>query len=198
MGLSAQGRTVIGVEAPWANANDFPWAEKHGIKIHYEEFFTGDLGRVGSDVDCFILAHCIAHFRFSPYVLFKKIHDALPAGGHFYLSTVNGASFERVMQLYRGEAIVERVPPKLAQRALDISKDWNRTDIPQIWDDWMHVKEYTLKEIKELFTNSGFQLVRASYRNNSPGWSRAHWKKNLVLKFLPRMADELVVIGRKP
>jgi hypothetical protein len=102
------------------------------------------------------------------------------------------------MQLYRGDPIVERVSPKLAQRALDISKDWNRTDIPQIWDDWMHVKEYTLNEIKDLFTNSGFEIVRASYRNNYPGWNRAHWKKNLALKFLPRMADELVVIGRKP
>jgi 2-polyprenyl-3-methyl-5-hydroxy-6-metoxy-1,4-benzoquinol methylase len=85
-GLSAQGRAVIGVEAPWANASDFPWADEHGIKIYYEEFFTGDLKRIGSAVDCFVLAHCIAHFRFSPYVLFKKIHDALPGGGVIFTS----------------------------------------------------------------------------------------------------------------
>ena len=198
LGLKQAGKNVIGVEAPWANPEHFTWAEAAGIKIHREEFFTGDLSRVDPEVDCFILAHCIAHFRFSPYVLFRKIHDALPSGGHFYLSTVNGASFQRVLDLFRGRPITEKVSRELGQRALEISKDWNRTGIPQIWDDWMHVKEYTLPEMRTMFTNSGFQVVRAFHRNTSPHWDRSTWKRNLVLKVWPRLGDELVVIGRKP
>jgi SAM-dependent methyltransferase len=197
LGLKNAGRSVIGVEAPWANPEDFAWAKDKGITVHREEFFTGDLSRIDPEVDCFILAHCIAHFRFSPYILFQKIHAALPSGGMFYLSTVNGASFDRVLKLFRGIPVTERVPPRLAQRALDISKDWNRTGMPQIWDDWMHVKEYTLPEIEELFRNAGFSIVRASHRNNYPQWNRSTWKKNMAIKVFPRMADELVVIGRK-
>lgn len=196
--LREAGKEVIGVEAPWANPNDFPWASQIGVKLYYEEFFTGDFSKVDTDVDCYILAHCIAHFRFSPYILFKKIHDALPSGGYFYLSTVNGASFERVAQLFKGQPIVERVSHRLTKKAQEISADWNRTGMPHIWDDWMHVKEYTLGEVRTLFTDSGFTVVRASYRNNYPGMGGGRWKKNLVLRFLPRMADELVVIGRKP
>lgn len=197
LGLKKAGRDVIGVEAPWANPENFAWAVPNGITIYREEFFTGDFSRLDRDVDCFILAHSIAHFRFSPYILLRKIHDALPSGGVFYLSTVNGASFERVMKLFRGVPVTERVPPRLAQRAIDISKDWNRTGMPQIWDDWMHVKEYTLPEIVDLFRNTGFTVERAAHRNNYPGWSRTMWKKNLAIGLFPRMADELVVIGRK-
>lgn len=198
LGLQKAGRRVIGVEAPWANEEHFAWARQAGITLHREEFFTGDLSCIDQEVDCFILAHCIAHFRFSPYVLFSKIFQALPSGGMFYLSTVNAAAFQRVLDLFRGRSVTERVPPQLSSRALDISKDWNRTGIPQIWDDWMHVKEYTLPELQEMFRQTGFQVVRADFRNNSPHWDRSTWKRNVVLRLFPRMADELVIIGRKP
>ena len=198
IGLRKQGRQVVAVEAPWANPENFSWARDHEITVHSQEFFTGELAKLNLNADCFILAHCIAHFRFSPYLLFKKVFDALPSGGHFYLSTVNGASFERVLKLFKGAPVTERVAPHLSHRAMDISKDWNRTGIPQIWDDWMHVKEYTIREIEELFTLSGFHIHKAFHRNNYPEWNKAYWKKNLAITCFPRLADEIVVVGRKP
>lgn len=197
IGLKKAGRTVVSVEAPWANKENFSWAEEHGIPLYSQEFFTGDLGVIKEPVDCYILAHSIAHFRFSPYVLFEKIHRALPVGGYFYLSTVNGTSFERVLNLFRGQPLTERVSPKLSARALDISKDWNRSGLPQIWDDWMHVKEYALAEVRELFTNSGFTIHSSHHRNNYTGFTRSRWKKNVAISMFPHMADENVVIGRK-
>ena len=198
MGLKQRGYQVVAVDAPWANAEHFSWAKEHDVRIYSEEFFTGDLGVIDEPVDCFILAHSIAHFRFSPYILFKKIYEALPAGGFFYLSTVNVTSFERVMKLFRGRTLIEPVSHTISERSQEISKDWNRTGMPQIWDDWMHVKEYARAELETMFKRSGFQIYHSAHRNNYPQWNRAFWKKNLAIKLFPRMADENVVIGRKP
>lgn len=196
--LSGHGVKSVAVEAPWAQEVNMAWAKELGIRIYLQEFFTGDLSVIEEPVDCFILTHCIAHFRFSPYILMRKLYDALPSGGYMYLTTVNATSYMRVMQFVRGQAISERVPPKENTNFIERAKEWNRTGMQQIWDDWMHVKEYTLPEIKELFTETGFKIVRAHHRNNHPEWNRTFWKKNLAIKFLPHLADEIVVVGRKP
>ena len=198
IGLKQHGVEVIAVDAPWANAEHFTWGKEHGVRIYAQEFFTGDLGVIEEPVDCFILAHAIAHFRFSPFILFKKVFDALPPGGFFYLSTVNVASYERVVKLMRGNTLIEPVSAVVNKRSQSISKDWNRTGMPQIWDDWMHVKEYSLPELRTMFKSSGFEIYNSKHRNNYPKLNRAFWKKNLAIKFFPHMADENVVIGRKP
>ncbi|MGV9011915.1 MAG: class I SAM-dependent methyltransferase [Flavobacteriales bacterium] len=198
IGLKQHGFEVVAVEAPWANAENFTWGKEHGVRIYAQEFFTGDLCVIEEPVDCFILAHAIAHFRFSPYVLFNKIFEALPPGGFFYLSTVNVTSFERALMLVRGQTLTETVSPVVSERSRSISQDWNRTGIPQIWDDWMHVKEYSLSELQTMFKSSGFEIHSAKHRNNYPQWNRTFWKKNVAIKLFPHMADENVVIGRKP
>ncbi len=196
--LNERGVRSVAVEAPWAQAVNLSWAKEKGIRIYLQEFFTGDLSVIEEPVDCFILAHCIAHFRFSPYILMRKLYAALPSGGYMFLSTVNATSYMRVMQFARGQHISERVPPVENPVFVERAKEWNRTGMQQIWDDWMHVKEYTLPEIKELFTATGFRIVRAELRNNHPEWNRTFWKKNLAIKVLPHLADEIVVIGQKP
>jgi hypothetical protein len=128
----------------------------------------------------------------------RKLYDALPSGGYMFLSTVNATSYERTMGFVRGRSNSERVPPQENPIFIERAKEWNRTGMQQIWDDWMHVKEYTLPEIKELFTETGFKIVKAGHRNNHPEWSRTYWKSNLAMKFLPHLADEIVVIGQKP
>ncbi len=193
LGLQAKGKKVVTVEAPWAVEENKAWAEENGINMYLFEFFTGDFSLIKDDVDCFILAHAIAHFRFSPYILFDKIYNALPSGGMFYLSTVNATSFERVMQFYRGEPIVQKVTQHIDKGFLEVLKDFNKTDMRQIWDDWMHVKEYTKPEIEEMFVNSGFEIHKSFYRNNF-----THWKRNIVVKLKPHLSEEIIVIGKKP
>lgn len=196
--LHDRGVRSVAVEAPWAKDANMAWARETGIRIYLEEFFTGDLSVIEEPVDCFILTHCIAHFRFSPYILMRKLYDALPSGGYMFLTTVNATSYMRVMQFVRGQAISERVPPVENPIFIERAKEWNRTGMQQIWDDWMHVKEYTLPEIKELFKESGFRIKTAIHRNNHPEWNRTFWKKNLAIKFMPHLADEILVIGQKP
>lgn len=196
--LHKANKAVVAVEAPWAAELNRAWSTEIGIKLYQQDFFTGDLSVIEESVDCFILAHCIAHFRFSPYILFAKIHDALPRGGYFYLSTVNGTAYERVVQFMRGKPIIEQVSPQVSPGYQHIAVEWNRTGMAQIWDDWMHVKEYTRSEIEEIFRNSGFEVIKSEHRNNTPEWNRTFFKKNLAVRLFPHLADEIVVIGRKP
>ncbi|MEZ4937839.1 MAG: class I SAM-dependent methyltransferase [Crocinitomicaceae bacterium] len=193
VGLKNKGKQVVAVEAPWAREENKSWAKVNNVPIHFIEFFTGDFSQITEDVDCFILAHAIAHFRFSPYILLEKIYNKLPSGGYFYLSTVNGCSFERVLQLFRGQNIVQKVTKDLDPGFKEVVVDFNRTDQRQIWDDWMHVKEYTKPELEEMFQKSGFEIHSSFYRNNYP-----HWKKNMIIKFYPHLAEEIIIIGKKP
>ena len=190
--LTEGNKKVIAVEAPWALEENKVWADKNGIRMYYIEFFTGDFSQIQENVDCFILAHSIAHFRYSPYLLFQKIYNKLPIGGRFYLSTVNATSFERVLSFMKGQPIVEKVTKDLDKGFIEVAKDFNKTGLRQIWDDWMHVKEYTKKEIEDLFINSGFKIEKSYYRTNFK-----HWKKNIFIKMFPYLAEEIIVIGRK-
>lgn len=191
-GLRRHDKNVVAVEAPWLEGHRFEWAEKAAVKMYLMEFFTGDFNQIEEPVDCFILAHSIAHFRFTPYILFKKIYDRLPVGGKFYLSTVNGGSFERVYELFRGIPITGRVSQETAPKYVEGAKYFNKTDMHQIWDDWMHVKEYTKGELEEIFVNTGFKIHKSYYRNNF-----FHWKRNLVTGMFPNLSEEIIVIGEK-
>lgn len=192
LGLKAANKNVVAVEAPWASEENKSWARISETKIYFQEFFTGDFSLIEEEIDCFILAHSIAHFRYSPYILFKKVYDLLPKGGLFYLSTVNGTSFDRVMNFYKGKPIVEKVSKNLDPGFNDVAKDFNKTGLRMIWDDWMHVKEYTKPEIEEIFTQSGFNIYKSFYRN-----SFSHWKRDLVIKFRPHLSEEIIVVGVK-
>ena len=35
-----------------------------------------------------------------------------------------------------------------------------------IWDSWMHVKEYRDYELKKIFEDVGFEVVKLFHRNN--------------------------------
>lgn len=71
LGLKKRGKHVIAVEAPWALEQNKKWAKDNNVNLYLIEFFTGDLKKIVEPVDCFILAHAIAHFRFTPHILFK-------------------------------------------------------------------------------------------------------------------------------
>lgn len=192
LGLKEKGKNIIAMEAPWANEENISWARENDIPIYLMEFFTGDFSTVKEPVDCFFLAHAIAHFRFVPHILFKKVYDSLPKGGLFYVSTVNGSSFERVVKLFKGTPITHRVTENLADGYKDVVKDYNKTDKKQIWDDWMHVKEYTKPEIENIFIESGFKIKQSFYRKEF-----SHWKRDLFIKLYPHLSDEIIVVGEK-
>ena len=138
-----------------------------------------------------MLIHCIAHFRFPPHAVLKQAYEKLEKGGHFYLSTVNGGSLDRVMKLFRGGSVTEEV-----REFVDMGEEYrlycNPSGKYMIWDSWMHVKEYRAYELKKIFEDCGFKIVTLKHRNNF-----SHWKTNLACKIWPHLAEEIIIVGQK-
>lgn len=190
--LKQAKKNVCALEAPWEFETRTAWSKEHGITVYSGEFFTTDFKTaIPVPVDCFSLVHCIAHFRFPPQLLFKQIYAKLEKGGHFYLSTVNGGSLDRIVKLFKGGALTDEV-----KEYVDMGEEYrtycNTSGRYMIWDSWMHVKEYRAFELKKMFEETGFEVVQLRHRNNFK-----HWKTELFCKFWPHMAEEIVIVGRK-
>ncbi len=190
--LKQKGKNVCALEAPWDFENRTAWGKPNGINVYAGEFFTSNFSEaIKEKVDCFSLIHCIAHFRFPPHIVLKQAYNKLEKGGYFYLSTVNGGSFDRVLKLFRGGAITEEV-----QEFVDMGEEYNKFCNPSgrymIWDSWMHVKEYRVHELKKIMEQVGFKVVLTKHRNNFQ-----HWKNNLICKVWPHLSEEIVIVGQK-
>lgn len=191
--LKESGKNVCCIEAPWEFEQRTAWAKEQGIEIFPGEFFSHNFEDSFPErkIDCFSLIHSIAHFRFPPHLLFEKVYKKLDSGGHFYLSTVNGGSLDRVMKLFRGAALTEEVK-KFVDMGEEYNKYCNPTGKYMIWDSWMHVKEYRDFELKKIFEECGFKVVKLFHRNNF-----SHWKTNMMCKWKPYLGEEIIIIGQK-
>ena len=190
--LKEKGKNICALEAPWDFDVRTAWAKKKSIKVYCGEFFTSNFNEVIKEkVDCITLIHCIAHLRFPPHLVLKQAFNKLEQGGYFYLSTVNGGSFDRVIKLFRGKAVTEEVR-EYVEMGEEYKKYCNPTGRYMIWDSWMHVKEYRDYELKKIFEDCGFKVVKLKHRNNFQ-----NWKTNLICKFWPHLAEEIIIVGQK-
>jgi SAM-dependent methyltransferase len=192
--LKKSGKNIIAVEAPWEFEERTKWKLEHEIKVYPGEFFTTDFSTlIKEEVDCFTLIHCIVHLRFPPHLVLKNAYKKLKQGGYFYLSTVNGGSLDRVLKLFRGGAITEEVL-EYVQMSEEYKVYCNPTGRYMIWDSWMHVKEYRDFELKKIFEDCGYEVIKLFHRNNFK-----HWKTELVCKIWPHLSEEIIIIiGKKP
>jgi len=191
-GLKDHNKNVIALESPWDFENRTAWKKQYGVTVYKGDFFTTNFSEVIKEkVDCFSLIHCIAHLRFPPQLLFEQIYNKLEPGGYFYLSTVNGGSLNRVIKLFKGGAITEEV-----KKYVDMGEEYRTYCNPSgrymIWDSWMHVKEYRAFELKKMFEEEKFKVVKLFHRNNFK-----HWKNELFCSIWPHLSEEIVIIGQK-
>jgi SAM-dependent methyltransferase len=190
--LKNKGKNICCLEAPWDFKNRTSWSKNHEINVYKGEFFSSSFKKViNQNIQCFSLIHAIAHFRFPPHIILKEAYNKLENNGYFYLSTVNGGSIDRVMKLFRGKALTEEV-----LEYVDMSEEYVKYCNPSgkymIWDSWMHVKEYRDYELKKIFEDVGFEVVKLFHRNNF-----SHWKQNLACKIWPHLSEEIVIVGQK-
>ncbi|MDX1907975.1 MAG: methyltransferase domain-containing protein [Bacteroidia bacterium] len=192
--IKQAGREVIAVEAPWEFEIRAQWGKESGIKVYKGEFFQDNFtDEITEPVDCFSLVHCIAHFRFPPHILLEKVWNKLPTGGYFYLSTVNASRLEKVSAILKGQPITEEVKKHSDNPMFEIYKSFNDgTSDYMIWDDWMHVKEYTPGELKKIFEAERFKVIKLQYRNNLK-----LWKRDLICSVFPQFKDEIIIVGQK-
>jgi len=190
--LKDAGKDVVCLEGPWDFEKRTEWARKKNINCYLGEFFDTDFEKaIPEKIDCFSLIHCIAHFRFAPHILFEQVYRKLEPKGYFYLSTVNGGAFDKVLKLFRGGALTEEVT-KTAGIDKSFYEYHNTTNKHMIWDNWMHVKEYRAHELVKIFESEKFKVVDVRHRNNFK-----HWKTQLACKIWPHLGEEIIVVGQK-
>ena len=190
--LKNKGKNICCLEAPWDFENRTSWSKDHEINVFKGEFFSSSFQKViDQNVQCFSLVHAIAHFRFPPHIVLKEAYNKLEKNGYFYLSTVNGGSIDRVMKLFRGKALTEEVL-EYVEMGEEYVKYCNPSGKYMIWDSWMHVKEYRDYELKKIFEDVGFEVIKLFHRNNF-----SHWKQNLACKIWPHLSEEIIIVGQK-
>ena len=190
--LKQKGKNVCCLEAPWDFQNRTRWSKKHEINVFKGEFFSSSFQKViNQKVQCFSLVHAIAHFRFPPHIVLKEAYNKLEKNGYFYLSTVNGGSLDRVLKLFRGRSLTEEVHEHV-EMGDEYMKYCNPSGKFMIWDSWMHVKEYRDYELKKIFEDCGFKVVKLFHRNNFK-----HWKQTIMTLIWPHLSEEIIIIGQK-
>ena len=190
--LKNKGKNICCLEAPWDFENRTNWSKDHEINVFKGEFFSSSFQKViDQNVQCFSLVHAIAHFRFPPHIVLKEAYNKLDKNGYFYLSTVNGGSLDRVMKLFKGNAITDEVLEHV-DMGEEYVKYCNPSGKYMIWDNWMHVKEYRDYELKKIFEDVGFEVIKLFHRNNF-----SHWKQNLACKIWPHLSEEIIIVGQK-
>ena len=95
------------------------------------------------------------------------------------------------MKLFKGNAITDEVLEHV-DMGEEYVKYCNPSGKYMIWDNWMHVKEYRDYELKKIFEDVGFEVIKLFHRNNF-----SHWKQNLVCKIWPHLSEEIIIVGQK-
>ncbi len=112
-------------------------------------------------------------------------------GGYFYLSTVNAGSLDKVIKLAKGQAITDEVK-KFVEMGEDYKKYCNPSGKYMIWDSWMHVKEYRAFELKKIFEEENFKVIKLFHRNNFK-----NWENDIICKIWPHLSEEIIIVGKK-
>ena len=160
--LKNDDKNIRCLEAPWDFENRTKWSKDYEINVSKCEFFSSSFQQV----------------------INQKFQN-------FYLYTVNGGSIDRVMKLFRGKALTDEVL-EYVDMGEEYIKNCNPSGRYLIWDSWMHVKEYRDYELKKIFEDGGFNVVKLFHRNNF-----SHWKQNIACKFWPHLGEEIIIIGQK-
>lgn len=192
IGLKKAGKNVVCLEAPWDFDKRTSWGKENNIKIYKGEFFSTDFSKIiEEEIECFSLIHAIAHLRFPPHLILEKAFKKLKPGGYFYLSTVNAGSLDKVIKLAKGQAITDEVK-KFVEMGEDYKKYCNPSGKYMIWDSWMHVKEYRAFELKKIFEEENFKVIKLFHRNNFK-----NWENDIICKIWPHLSEEIIIVGKK-
>lgn len=120
-----------------------------------------------------------------PKVVFQKIHPVLKPGGKFIVTTPNFASLLNILLLVLGKNPIESFPE-------DVS--WvNRI----ARDIRVHPREYTVKEIEDALSASGFQIHSMTTKLRKTG-GHPNLKLRLVralMWILPRHRETIIAVG---
>jgi len=138
--------------------------------------------------DVVVLCEVIEHFNFNPLPTLKEINRVLKPGGFLYIGTPNLVSIQNRISMLKGRSY--RNPIDYYFQQLD--KRYNIIVS-------MHWREYTLKEMAEMVTNMGFEIIRHYFfaeKNTSKTRLSTRIKKKIAYS-IPSFRPFQVVIAKK-
>jgi SAM-dependent methyltransferase len=134
--------------------------------------------------DYVMLNGVLEHWYCSPFYALSEIGRVLKPGGEFILETPNAANLRKRLWLLAGRY------PYTPLTAI------HHATHPHAF----HHREHTMRELKWLVSQAGFEVVRALYRDgfhkSSPTFpKRLYW---IVTALAPPFRDMLILVSRKP
>ena len=171
--------------------------KKYGIEVFAGELSEKPLPFGDCEFDFIIFSEVLEHLIILPFTALQEINRILKPGGKLLLATPNIARLSNVIKLSIGKNILEYV----------LEPDKNTSCL--LYDNIVHVREYTMSECIRLLERTGFVPIKTFYSNC---WDRPN---NLLLPgikmlnrivnrmryyvtyILPRYRSDIVILARK-
>jgi len=158
----------------------------HTAKLNVETCETDELKKLCDPPDLIVFAEVLEHLRHDLLGTLSKLYDILPPGGLLYLTTPNGMGLRQLRRF-----LVGRTGP-------NVLHEWGKL---HSLGHMGHVREYSMREVKEILKHVGFQVVRKRCRAY---WGSFASSPSIEVKlykglenFLPMFKWNLVVLARK-
>jgi len=172
---------------------DFPISQ--GVDIIPYNILEQRLPFDSGTFDIIILSEVVEHLRFSPLIAFKEARRVLKKGGFLIVTTPHFARLANILKLLVGINITEKFPNNLST---NVSMDTRA-----------HVREYTVRELKELFSQADLavhkiKMSRCLDRYNRElirGKSLLHHcfyiARSIITRIFPFYRGDIIICARK-
>jgi 2-polyprenyl-3-methyl-5-hydroxy-6-metoxy-1,4-benzoquinol methylase len=154
-------------------------AEAHKIPIHAGHLGIKTLPFENESFDAIIFSEVLEHLRLTPALAFCEFRRLLSKGGLLFVTTPNFSRLTNVLKLLAGRNPVEKFPEDI------LSED--------ITEHLTHIREYTMREVRGLCEQQGFEIIQARY-SRCMEKGRPH---SLLTALVPAWRGNLMVLARK-
>lgn len=170
-----------------------------GIPVLSGGLGIGDWVVEDESCDLIIFGEVFEHLRIAPLRALRLLYAALRPGGKLLLTTPNIACLANIIKLASGHNILQLFPED------DIN-------LAHITDELVHIREYTLDEVKMLLAKANFKIEQAyhsqswdcvnpyleNYRYAEPIVRVKSWIRAGLTRVLPAYRREMIFLSRKP
>ena len=188
------GFNVSGTEVEENIASYCKLPQSFGINIAIGKLSgTGGLAEPES-YDLAIFSEVIEHLRISPMKALLEVRNILKPGGRLILTTPNIAGLTNILKLSTGRNIMEQFPD-------------DDSGLGHVTDKMVHIREYTMNELKNLVKRAGFTVESAKFsisNDKIPVGPNINFSKKILRLLLlppcfvwPGFRSLLVIICRK-
>lgn len=162
--------------------------------VHPSSGYLPDVGKNGlpyadNHFDAVILSEVIEHINVNPLPLLQEINRILKKDGIIYITTPNQVSLINRIKIILGRSIRNSISTSVTQ-----------IDQAQQTICGIHWREYTLGELIELLTVTGFTVRSSAFSHMSRKPSSPFLKKVFYMlcdSIFPQLGDSITIIGNK-